>query len=122
MYNIEKTTEEIAKDSAIQITNDAEKSVNDTDYKHEQMFKSFWYPTNCTTQDICNVLGNQAYKIFKDSYETQLYLAKVKPNYVQLVPPREYTINENGSVLIGDWIVPEVVENEEEIINDPNII
>ena len=98
----EKTNEELDKEQASCVVGMA----NDTAYKlqrlHEDGFRAVWGYTN--PQGIFDNLGSQAYKIFQDSKEIQTLLAKVIPDYEFLTPPYEYTINQDGTVTVGDKI------------------
>jgi hypothetical protein len=60
----------------------------------------FWYPTGCTTQDLCDAFGDEAVQLFINSAKTQEYIQALKPDYVPLVPPIPFQINKDGTVTI----------------------
>lgn len=105
MYaSIKKTQEEIVKDNILSWY----KQINDTiQYdidKYNESFEMFWSEENVTPQERCDMLGNQAYKVFEDSMDRIVHLMKYQPTWNPPIPPYKYTINEDGTVTIGKLI------------------
>lgn len=76
---------------------------------HKNGFDMVWNNTNATPQEILNVFGTNAYKLFEASFAVQQLITEIKPDYAPLVPPRTYTINQDGTV-----VVDEIVNGSEE--------
>jgi hypothetical protein len=75
----------------------------------------FWHNPQATPQQICDALGNNAYKIFQESGFWQAAIKQRDPDYEELVPPNEFVINQDGTVEIipNPEPQPEVVETPE---------
>jgi hypothetical protein len=63
-------------------------------------------PPDMTPQEIFDLFGADSYKMFELCSEIQTMLLSVDANYQPLVPPYEYTINEDGTVTVGNYITP----------------
>lgn len=66
----------------------------------EDSFNALWNNPNATPQEILNVFGTDAYKLFKTSRDTILFIKSIDPEYVYPVSPKQFTINSDGSVTI----------------------
>jgi hypothetical protein len=62
----------------------------------------FWFPTGCTSQDLCDAFGDEAVQLFIKSQMSQEFIKSMKPDYVPLVPPKHFVINPDGTVTINE--------------------
>lgn len=67
---------------------------------HTAAFNMVWHNPNCTAQEIFDMFGANAYKLFVSSGDMQALIKKIKPDYEPLVPPVEYVINQDGTVTV----------------------
>lgn len=67
---------------------------------HLSAFNRVWNNPDHTPQEIMDAYGTDAAKLFHDSAATQTFLSEVVDGYEPLTPPRDYTINQDGSVTI----------------------
>ena len=72
---------------------------------HTQSFNTVWNNPSYTPQEIVTAFGTDAVALFTLSYQLQEILKAADPNYVILMPTATVTLNEDGTVTIGDSIV-----------------
>lgn len=88
------------------------------DASHKGGFDLLWNNSNFTAQEILNEFGSDAVQLFILSKAIQQLLKAANPNYVALVPPKEYTINEDGTITIiesSESIEPSESSESEEV-------
>lgn len=69
---------------------------------HTTVFDIIW--EHSIPQDIFDSFGDQAVNMFKASALIQQTIKAIKPDYKVLIPPYRYTLNEDGTVTVGDKI------------------
>lgn len=69
-------------------------------------FNDFWYNSIVTPQEVCNFYGNQAGQLFYVSSKTFEFMYLLNPTLVPPFIPFEFTVNEDGTVTIGEPIEP----------------
>lgn len=69
---------------------------------HESGFNLVWDNPNHTAKEIIDAMGTDAVALFRVSGGIQDLCAMIDPNYAPLVPPKAFTINEDGTVTIGE--------------------
>jgi len=67
---------------------------------YEESFKKLWNNENATPQDILAVFGANAVKLFIASKATADFIKSLDPAYQAPITPREFKINQDGSVTI----------------------
>jgi hypothetical protein len=72
-----------------------------------ECWRLFWNNPDATPQQICDKFGKDAYKIFQTSSVIQTAIATLDNTFVPFVPPREFTINQDGTVTISETANPE---------------
>lgn len=65
-------------------------------------FNLVWFSEDATPQEMFDAFGTKARDLFNISYQAQLFLKAVDDSWEMLVPPKPYTINDNGSVTVND--------------------
>jgi len=68
--------------------------------EHSKIFDMIWNTRDITPQEVLDSFGTDAQDLFTFSSSIQTLLSQVDSNYVALVPPMEYEINENGTVTV----------------------
>jgi hypothetical protein len=53
-------------------------------------------------QAILDLFGNDAYQIFDFHGKWQTFIASIDSTYVPILPPYDYTINEDGTVTLSE--------------------
>lgn len=71
---------------------------------YESAFMMFWNNPNTTTQAICDRFGNKAYQLFAASDAIRQLIVQMRPSYTAPVVPFLFTINQDGTVTIGDIV------------------
>lgn len=66
----------------------------------KQSFFTLWNNPNASPQDILNVFGTNAYKLFQTSRDTIALIKTLDPEWEAPVSPKEFTVNPDGSVTI----------------------
>lgn len=108
MFTIEeKTQEEKTKDAVRGMNSHAVASVENAKNNYRTAFNLLWDNENATPQEICDALGNQAYKLFENAMIWISAITKLDPTWVYPPAPNEFTINPDGTVTIGEPINPE---------------
>ena len=106
LTNIEKTQEEINKEIANNFVDYLNNVVQGTDNKMKHLAERFW--DNPVV--ISEALGTDTGKLFTLLGSLEALLAQFDPNYIPFKVPYEFTVNEDGSVIIGDRIEEELLE------------
>lgn len=78
---------------------------------HTQNFNRIWNNPDFTPQEVLDKFGTSAVKLFVASKATQDFIKACNPDYEVLVPPKEFTINKDGTVTVAEE--PEVTVVEE---------
>lgn len=99
-----KTKDEIVKDQIIILNDLAIKSLEDYKNSYQRTFEWLWYNANATPQELLNGLGSEAYKLFVSAQKVITHITELDPTYVYPPAPYEYTINQNGTVTVGNKI------------------
>jgi adenine specific DNA methylase Mod len=110
MFNIpEKTKEDNIKDVAREIEKSSQEAVENAKVGYKRAFDMLWHTTDdITPQDVCDEFGNNAYKLFENAMKWINLIQQFDPAWVYPPAPYEFTVNEDGTVTIGDLIeVPE---------------
>ena len=69
---------------------------------HEINFNNIWNNPSFTPQEIFDEFGTDAVQLFQVSSATQEFIKMCDPDYEILVPPVEFTINEDGTVTVTE--------------------
>lgn len=103
MYDIKKTQLEIAKEELALIGAIGETGIENLIISVQQGYDRFWYNEKVTPQEFCDLMGNQAYKLFQDHRDAQDFIKSKRPDYVELTIPENYevTFNQDGTVTIN---------------------
>lgn len=109
-----KTTQDYAKEALIAINAHAINFLENKKQNYMTGFLLVWQPQNCTPQDIFDLMGTNAVELFqKAGVEAQSILA-LDPTWKLPMPGDyeypNYKINEDGSVIAGEKVVPVVPE------------
>lgn len=118
MFTITKTQQEIVKDELLQINRASEIALSILEENSKKAYNRFWNNPNATPQELCDVMGNNAYQLFTASAEVQGFIKKMKPEHEMLSIPenKEVTFNADGTVTItdkmavGELLVEEIEE------------
>ena len=76
-------------------------------------FRLVWENPDFTPQEIFDQFGSDSYELFVFSRMMQDCMIQINPNYIYLVPPYEYVMNPDGTVTVGERIVPDVQDGGE---------
>jgi hypothetical protein len=63
-------------------------------------FYVFWNNEDATPQEICDLFGNNAYKLFENYGLIVQLILTLKPDTILPTPPNQFTINPDGTVTI----------------------
>jgi hypothetical protein len=66
----------------------------------KRCFELIWNSDTYTAQDVCDMYGTGALKLFIASAQVQGLIKTLDPNYVVLEAPADVTINKDGTVTI----------------------
>lgn len=105
LNNIKKTQEELNKDIANEFVNYLNNVVQGTDNRIKSLAQMFWN----NPVEINEALGNETGKLFTLLGSLEALLGQFDPSYVPFVVPYKFTVNADGSVVIGDKIL---IEND----------
>ena len=105
--NIFNTTKELTKAQKLKGFVDSIKQSNKVSLdilkqSHDINFNNIWNNGNFTPQEIFNEFGTDAVQLFQVSAATQEFIKMCDPDYEILVPPVEFTINEDGTVTVTE--------------------
>jgi len=70
--------------------------------KHAQIFGLIWGDLDITEQEIFTAFGEEAGDLFEMSLGVQSLLNTVDPEYEPIQATHNYTINEDGTVTVGE--------------------
>lgn len=104
MFNIEKTQEELLKDHAIGISELRDTHINTVKMQYQQSFDLVWN-SMYAPQAVFDMYGNEAVQLFVEANKTIGYILQLDSSYSPPMPKYEYTLNEDGTVTVGDLIV-----------------
>jgi hypothetical protein len=107
IFNIEKTQEEIKRDEIRRCAEYRKGALEAHTSAYEVAFHEFWNNSIVTPQEQCDALGTNAMQFFITSQTTATYIKTLNPGWTPPEVPYEFTINADGTVLIGDKIVKE---------------
>jgi hypothetical protein len=68
------------------------------------VFQLLWHSRDKTPQQVCDMMGTDAAKGFLSHAKLQELIYLIDPTWVPLVPPVGYTVNQNGTVTIGELV------------------
>ena len=103
LNNIEKTQEEINKEIANNFVDYLNNVVQGTDNRIKKLATMFW----ANPVEINEALGTETGKLFQLLGSLEALLGQYNPDYKPFTVPYEFTVNEDGSVTIGDKIEEE---------------
>jgi len=66
------------------------------------VFQLLWHSTDKTPQQVCDMMNTDAAQGFLAHSKLQELIYLIDPTWVPLVPPVSYTVNQNGTVKIGE--------------------
>lgn len=69
--------------------------------QHAQAFNRVWNNPNFTPAEIITAFGPDALALFRLSGGIQNILAGADPEYARLVPPVDFTVNDDGTVTVA---------------------
>lgn len=105
--NIFKTTEpdiDYLAETIKEIVNTNAVSLNMLERAHRRNFNAIWFNDRFSPQEIIDSFGTDVKDLFIASKATQDYIKAFNPEYEYLIPPRAFTINEDGTVTIGELL------------------
>ena len=70
--------------------------------RHTAIFNMVWYDSQYTAKQIVDGFGTDGADLFNFSSDIQNLLYALDNTYKPLVPPKKYTINEDGTVTVED--------------------
>jgi hypothetical protein len=100
---LEKTKEELAKEAVIAFSKESQDVLDNYKYNYQRLFNMIWN-TSVHPQDFFDVLDTQAVSIFQTAQEVVTHIMKLEPSYTPPAAPYEYTINQDGTVTVGEKI------------------
>ena len=109
---IEKTTEELAKEAVMSFSKESQDVLDNYKYNYQRLFSLIWN-SSIHPQDFFDVLGSKAVTIFQTAQEVVTHIMKLDPTYVPPSAPYEFTIENDGTVTVGDKII---IESEEPVV------
>jgi len=111
MEIITKTQEEIVTDEVASFTQHSNLSLENLKINIGLGFNKIWNNPLATPQEMIDRLGNKCAMYFIASKNTQDLIESLDPTYERLVPQYEFTVNEDGTVTLGDLIEDEEVDS-----------
>lgn len=115
----EITKEEQYREKAVKLVERSTHTLEGITSDHKIVFDMLWNDED--PQILLDAMGNEAYKLFVVSHATQEFIKSIDENYARLNPPYEFTINEDGTVTLGDKIpepVVEIIIEDEELLDE----
>jgi hypothetical protein len=70
--------------------------------RHTAIFNMVWYDSKYSAKQIVDAFGTDASDLFVFSGDIQNLLYALDNTYVPLIPPKNYTINEDGTVTVEE--------------------
>ena len=100
MFTITKTKEEIIKDELVKINQVSEFGLMQLITANKRAYDMFWKNPNVTPQEFCDLMGNEAYKLFQSSASSQEFIKSMKSDHVELSIPENWSVefNQDGTV------------------------
>ena len=96
----------------------ADKVLQGMEGRTKALFDMLWCYDNIEdSQALLDKFEGNALKLFIDHAALQDCLGAIDADYVRLVPPCTVTPNEDGTVTLSDWVVEEVEEAEDGIVD-----
>jgi len=118
LNTIQKTQEELNKEVANEFVTYINNVVKGTDNRIKGLANMFW----ANPAVISEALGSDAVKLFQLLGSLEGLLGAYDSDYAPFVVPYEYTINQDGTVTIGDKVEEEDANAPvDEIINEEDI-
>ena len=96
-----KTDLEKAEDAKRQIVTQSQSTLNRLVSGQRRAFQILWY-NPLGPQAILDAFGTSAVELFVVSQKTEDFIKELKPDYEPLEVPYEFTINQDGTVTVGD--------------------
>jgi len=120
MFNIEKTQEEIVKSEMEKIISISNVGLNNLAQANKRAYVLFWKNPKVSPQEFCDLMGNEAHKLFQTSADSQTFIKTMRPEHEVLTLPDDYDVefNQDGTVSITKQEVIEepLEEVEEEVL------
>lgn len=104
IIKIEKTQEDIAKDIAKKVLGTNLNGLNKLKDAIRSSFSLIWDNPNATPQEILDEFGTNAKELFIASAKTIAFIKSFDEEYEEPKRLYEFTINEDGTVVVGDKI------------------
>lgn len=105
LFNIqttELTKEQKLEDLKEQIKRQSFMAILSLKNQQKHLFGMIWNHGTFTPQEILDSFGTSAVELFVVSKNIEDLLEAALPNYERLVVPYEYTINQDGTVTVGN--------------------
>jgi len=107
--DIFKTTENASRSEIInrEVSNIIQENSSTLEMIKDKCTNAFalvWNNPHVTPQEVSTKFGHDAYKLFEVAGLTIQYILALDPTWTPPTPPYEYTINEDGTVLVGEKI------------------
>lgn len=111
MFNVpEKTKAEKITDIVREIDKTSYETIENAKVGYKAAYDLLWHNSEITPQEICDAFGNEAYKLFENAMKWISLIQEFDATWVYPPAPNLFTINQDGTVTIG-----EPIEIEEEI-------
>lgn len=111
MFNIpEKTRQDKVIDVVRQIDTKVIETIENAKVGYRATYDLLWHNQDVQPQEICDQLGNEAYKMFENAMRWIQAIKQFDPTWEYPPAPNEFTINEDGTVTIGQPIQIEPVQ------------
>jgi hypothetical protein len=112
MFNIAKTQEDIIKEEMREINTASEAGLLNLIQSNWTAYNLFWNNPQVAPQEFCDLMKNDAYKLFMSSADSQAFIKKMKPDHEPLSIPKDVDVkfNEDGTVTITDNRIKETHE------------
>ena len=99
----EPTTEELLTLMKNRVKNNSRRIFNNVRQQHTNIFDTIWNnPNGFSPQEVLDEFGTDAVELFTFSLSIQTMLTQADPTYIYLNTPNLYTLNDNGTVTVGD--------------------
>jgi hypothetical protein len=89
-----------AEQEAINLSTKSKVGLDMLKSNYEDSFMTLWANPNATPQEILDLYGTNASQLFVVSRATAMFIKSVDPSWTPPVSPKEFTINEDGTVTI----------------------
>ena len=105
--SVTKTSAEIAKEQVAAMSQQNDEGLSMLKSSVSSGFLLLWYNDKSTPQDILDQFGTNALELFKMHQSIRAFIRTLDPTYIGLVPPYNFTINQDGTVTVGSKITPD---------------